>query len=129
MKAVGYQMDATLENGLLTVEGRGRVGKAALDWDLVDRIGAVGDNASDGQGGLGDAKTRAELKDAIANVTAPSVPLADIDLIEFKDANPLINGCITIHAYGKKAQFHFRRKTRDECRALFEEIERQRSEL
>ena len=128
MKATGYQMDATLENGVLTVEGRGKVGKVALDWDMTDRIAAVEANAEEDQGGFGDAKTRSELKDAFTDLQAPSVPVSDITSVEFKDANPLVHGCITIHAYGKKAKFHFRRKTRDECRALYEEIQRQRGE-
>ena len=128
MKATGYQMDATLENGVLTVEGRGKVGKVALDWDMGDRIAAVEANADEGQGGLGDAKTRAELKDAVTSLASPSVPVADITSVEFKDANALVNGSITIHAYGKKAKFHFRRKTREECRALYEEIQRLRGE-
>ena len=78
MKAVGYLMDATLENGVLTIEGRGKVGKVALDWDLIDRLGSVADNSVEGQGGLNDPKTRAEMKDAVTNLSAPSVPIADI---------------------------------------------------
>lgn len=126
MRATGYQMDATLEDGILTVHGRSKVGKVALDWDFPQRLNAVAENADPGQGGLGDAKTREEIRHAMSDTTSPCVPVADITDAEFKDASALVNGRITIHAYGRKAIFHFRRKTREECKELFDELQRQR---
>jgi hypothetical protein len=54
----------------------------------------------------------------LAAKSNPVVPAGDIDEVRFTDANPVKNGNITIHAYGYKAKFVFRRKTRDEARAL-----------
>jgi hypothetical protein len=96
MKAVGYLMDATLEDGILTFEGRGRAGGFALDWDLSDRMSEI-----DGTGW--SAETRAKVKAALADKSVPCVPVGLIDRAEFKDANPLVNGSITIHVGDKKA--------------------------
>jgi len=56
------------------------------------------------------------------------VPVTAIDAIECSDADPLVNGHITIHAFGTRTKFAFRRKTRAEARALFEELERKIAE-
>ena len=140
MRAEGYLMDATLDDGLLTVEGRGRAGRLALDWDMRDRMEALQERmaqeervaVAEGQGGLGDARTReqiqralADTRRALADKTTPRIPVAIIDRVEFSDANPVKNGRITVHVGEKKAIFHFRRKTRDQARELYEELMRQ----
>lgn len=114
MRAVGYLMDAELDDGVLTIQGRGRAGRFALDWAVSERIGAPKDM---------DA-----LKAAMRNRGTLTVPVADIDDVEFSDANHVKNGHITIYAYGHNAKFVFRRKTRDQARALFDELARQITE-
>lgn len=38
------------------------------------------------------------------------IPRATITSVEWKPANPVVNGKITVHHAGGKAQIHFRRK-------------------
>ena len=119
MKATGYMMDATLEDGELTIEGRTSTGRAALDWDLSDRLTQA----------KAERRPVSELNRIKNDRTTPTMKVADIDEIEFADANPIKNGHMTVHAYGHKANFHFRRKTRKEARALYDELQIQRSRL
>jgi hypothetical protein len=112
VRATGYLMDADLTDGVLTIEGRGRMAKFGLDWELADRH---------------KAESRGEITHDEAKGHPPlSVHVSELDDVTFHDANPLVNGHITIHSRGRKAMFHFRRKTRDEARVLYEEIQRER---
>jgi hypothetical protein len=125
--ATGYMMKATLADGILTIEGKNAATRFTLDTEYEDRFKAVADNAAPDQGGLGDSRTRAALKEAMSQRSTPRIPVSAIERLEFKDANPVINGRIDIYVKGKRVQFHFRRKTRAECRALYEALEAARA--
>jgi len=121
VNAVGYLMDAELEGGVLSFEGRGRTGRFALDWQMSDRLGSSVPEGEDTTAGEAVAAFRA----ALAAKSNPVVPVGDIDEVQFTDANPVKNGNITVHAYGHKAKCVFRRKTRDQARALYDELQRE----
>jgi hypothetical protein len=104
-------LDAELDDGVLVIQGRGRAGRFLLDWASWDWISG--------------SKDVGELKAAMRERSATTVPVADIDDVEFSDANRVKNGDITIYAYGHKAKFVFRRKTRDQAQALFDELEQE----
>lgn len=51
------------------------------------------------------------------------LPRSEIERVEHKPANPMVNGRITVHARdGKKYLLHFRRKSNDEFAALAREL-------
>jgi hypothetical protein len=121
VKAEGYLMDATLKDGVLSFEGRGRAGRFALDWQMSERLGS---SVPEGPGTTASEAVTA-FRAALAAKSNPVVPVGDIDEVQFSDANPVKNGNITIHAYGYKAKFVSRRKTRDQARALCDELEQE----
>lgn len=125
MQATGYNMNVTLEDGLLTIEGTNSLGRRALDWDATDRLKQAETEALADKEATGDPRTMAHLKKALADPTTPIIPVAMIDEVTFKNANAMTNGKIVVRVGDKKAQFHFRRKTRDECERFYEELVRQ----
>lgn len=47
------------------------------------------------------------------------VAVSDIERVDFRDANALVNGAVVVHTRdGRKYQLHFRRKQRDAFREL-----------
>ena len=99
MRAQGYMMDATLEDGLLTVEGRGRTGRFALDWDMSDRMEALEEQVAAEHEQLGDDPSRAEkreqsgrdlqqIRKALGDKTTPRIPVASIDLVKSPTRTP-----------------------------------------
>lgn len=48
----------------------------------------------------------------------------DVTSVEFRDANPLVNGRLTVHTTnGKKYMLSFRRRDRAAWRALYEQVQ------
>jgi len=125
MQATGYNMNATLEDGLLTIEGTNWAGRKALAWDIPDRVKQAEAEAAAEKEATGDTKKWDHIRTALADPTMPIIPVALIDEVTFKNANSMVNGRIVVYVGDKKAQFYFRRKTRDECERFYEELVRQ----
>lgn len=51
-----------------------------------------------------------------------TIPRGDMDRVEFKPGNPLVNGHLTVHSGGRKYVAHFRRKSNEEFEKLAGEL-------
>ncbi len=118
MRAEGYMMNADLTGGILTLEGTNKASRLALDAQLTERLeAAIGQHGDDR-----DAEAfKAAYKDA-AKRQVPRIPVSAIERVEFKDASMMTNGRLDVYVAGSRFQFHFRRKTADQVRALYDEL-------
>jgi uncharacterized protein YjbI with pentapeptide repeats len=114
-------MDATLKDGLLSITFHGDASAVIPEWMSLD-------GASFGGSTQTQHHSEPHHQASGSGVSAaPAVKLRIVDVTgaEFKDASLVGKGWIAVHSHGTVAHFHFRRKSRNECRALYEELLRQ----
>jgi hypothetical protein len=124
LRARGYMMEAELRDGLLVLRGTNKVAQAGLDKEFARRVNFAAESATATASDISRAaKSAAHISGQV------ELPLGEIERIELKPATALVNGRIDVYAHDLKFQFHFRKKTNDECVAFCKELESARSQV